>query len=249
MSAQTWNAEVYEKNARYVSDLGAPVVELLAPESGERILDVGCGDGVLTKKLQNMGCEMVGIDSSPEFVAAAKHLGLNAAVMDAARMDFREEFDAVFSNAALHWMKAADSVIANVFTALRPGGRFVAECGGKDCVKTIHTALIDVLNKRGYDGQAASPWYFPSAEEYGERLRRAGFEVEYIEVIPRPTPLPQGIIGFLETFADSFTALLPETERAAFIAEVSTRVQPILQKEDGSWFADYTRLRFKATKG
>lgn len=248
MAKQTWNAEVYNKNARYVSDLALPVVGLLAPLAGERILDVGCGDGILTKKLQDMGCEMVGIDSSPELIEAARRLGLDVSVMDATDMAFRDEFDAVFSNAALHWIKDADQVIQNVFAALRSGGRFVAECGGKDCVKAIHTALMDELERRGYDGRGASPWYFPSAEEYGERLARAGFQVDYIEVIPRPTPLPEGITGFLETFGGSFTSVLPDAERADYIQDVRRRLKPSLQASDGTWTADYTRLRFKAIK-
>lgn len=248
MSQQTWNADVYHKNARYVSDLALPVIELLAPQPGERILDLGCGDGVLTKQLQDLGCEMVGIDSSPELIKAARELGVDASVIDATEIAFESEFDAVFSNAALHWMKDADPVIQNVFAALRPGGRFVAECGGKDCVKTIHTALIEELNKRGYDGLAASPWYFPSAEEYGERLQQAGFNVEYIDVIPRPTPLPQGMAGFLETFAGSFTLMLPPAERSDYLQSVCERLASVLQADDGTWSADYTRLRFKAHK-
>lgn len=248
MAKQTWNAQVYEKNARYVSDLALPVVELLAPQAGERILDLGCGDGVVTKTLQEMGCEMVGIDSSPELIEAARKLGLDVSVMDATDMSFRDEFDAVFSNAALHWMTDPDRVIQNVFAALRSEGRFVAECGGEDCVKAIHTALMDELDQRGYDGRAASPWYFPSAREYGERLERAGFQVNYIEVIPRPTPLPEGIVGFLETFGNSFTLVLPAAERADYIQSVRRRLVPLLQADDGTWTADYTRLRFKAIK-
>src|SRR5690349_3792050 len=120
MSSQTWNSKEYAKNARFVTDLGAPVLELLAPQPGERILDVGCGDGVLTRKLADLGCRVVGIDSSPSFVAAARELGLEVVEGDAAQMDFERCFDAVFSNAALHWMKAADAVIRNVARALRP---------------------------------------------------------------------------------------------------------------------------------
>ena len=248
MTKQIWNADNYDKNARYVSDLAMPVVALLAPQAGERILDLGCGDGVLTQKLQRLGCDMEGVDASPELIEAARRLELNVSVLDAVDMRFRDEFDAVFSNAALHWMKDADRVIENVFAALRSGGRFVAECGGEDCVKTIHTALIDELDKRGYDGSAANPWYFPSTREYGERLARAGFRVDYIEVIPRPTPLPEGITGFLETFGGSFTSVLPVAERAEYIQAVRARVQPVLQADDGTWTADYTRLRFKAVK-
>jgi trans-aconitate methyltransferase len=248
VTKQTWNAEVYRRNARFVSDLGMPVVELLDPQPGERILDLGCGDGVLTRTLEDMGCELIGIDSSPELVDAALALGVNVTVKDATEMDFAEEFDAVFSNAVLHWIKDADRVIQNVFRALRPGGRFVAECGGHKCVEAIHTALVAELEMRGYDGWAASPWYFPAADEYGDRLTRAGFAVKYIAVIPRPTRLPGDITGFLETFAGSFTSVLPVADRTAYIEDVRNRLKPLLCADDGVWTADYTRLRFKAYK-
>lgn len=248
MGEQTWDAAVYQRNARFVSDLGMPVVELLDPEPGERILDLGCGDGVLTRKLKDMGCELVGIDSSPELVQAASQLGLDVTVQNATEIDFREEFDAVFSNAVLHWIKDADRAICRVFEALRPGGRFVAECGGHGCIETIHSALVTALEMRGYDALAASPWYFPTAEDYGERLTRAGFYVSYIEVIPRPTRLPGDIAGFLETFGGSFTSLLPPEERNTYLEEVRHRLRPLLCADDGTWTADYTRLRFLALK-
>lgn len=248
MTNQTWDAEVYGKNARFVSDLGMPVVALLDPQPGERILDLGCGDGVLTRKLEDMSCELVGIDSSPELVRAASKLGLNVAIQDATELEFDDEFDAVFSNAVLHWIRDADRVISAVFRALHRGGRFVAECGGHKCVETIRTALIEELEKRGLDGQAADPWYFPTTEDYGARLTKAGFAVEYIEIIPRPTPLPGDITGFLETFGGSFTAVVPAEDRQAYIDDVRDRVKPTLCGMDGSWTADYTRLRFKAYK-
>ncbi|MGH7897359.1 MAG: class I SAM-dependent methyltransferase, partial [Candidatus Binatia bacterium] len=144
-SRQSWDPERYARNARFVSDLGAPVVELLAPVAGERILDLGCGDGVLSKKLADLGCEIVGVDGSAGQVAAAQALGIDARVVDGEKLAFENEFDAVFSNAALHWMKRADDVIAGVWRALRPGGRFVAECGGAGCVATIEHALDRAL--------------------------------------------------------------------------------------------------------
>lgn len=245
---QTWNADVYRRNARYVSDLATPVIDLLRPRAGERILDLGCGDGVLTKKLADLGCAMVGIDASPDLVAAAVRRGVTASVLDATQLSYYEEFDAVFSNAVLHWIKDADRVIAGVLAALTPGGRFVAECGGHRCVETIHKALIAELDRRGYDGTAASPWYFPTAAEYGARLERAGFEVRYIEVIERPTPLPQGMTGFIETFGGSFVGVLPPAERDAYVADVCSRVASTLRADDGTWSADYTRLRFEAHK-
>jgi trans-aconitate methyltransferase len=245
MAQQTWSSEGYAKNARFVTDLGAPVLELLAPRAGEHILDVGCGDGVLTKKIADLGCHVVGLDSSADFVASARKLGLEVVEKSASDMDFVARFDAVFSNAALHWMKDADAVIGRIARALRPRGRFVAEMGGHGCVATIHSALIEELDRRGYDGRAASPWYFPTAEDYGARLAAAGFEVPYIALIPRPTPLPD-MMGWLATFSGYFTAVLPAAERQNYLESVRERIRPRLCDANGNWTADYVRLRFVA---
>src|SRR5574341_689656 len=189
-NTQSWDPERYARNARFVSDLGMPVVELLAPTAGERILDLGCGDGVLTEKLVAMGCQVVGVDGSAEQIEAARQRGLDAHVMDGQRLTFADEFDAVFSNAALHWMKRADDVIAGVWRALKPGGRFVGEFGGYQCVAKIVAALSECLQRRGIDATAVNPWYFPTTEEYGSRLQARGFVISYIALTPRPTPLP-----------------------------------------------------------
>ena len=163
MSAlQSWDPASYARNARFVSDLGSAVVELLAPRAGERILDLGCGDGALTKKLVDLGCEVVAVDSSAPQVEAARKLGLDAHVIDAEALPFREEFDAVFSNAVLHWIKRADRMIGAVHRSLRPEGRCVAECGGYGCVHKVRTALVHALDRRGMDGEAHVPWYFPT---------------------------------------------------------------------------------------
>jgi SAM-dependent methyltransferase len=246
--AQTWDPERYSRNARFVADLGAPVVELLAPRAGERILDVGCGDGVLTAKLVAMGCEVVGVDGSAAQVEAARKLSLDARVMDGEHLSFGHEFDAVFSNAALHWMRTPDAVLAGVWRALRPNGRFVAEFGGHGCVEKIKKALVHALNRRGIDGEAAVPWYFPAVEEYSTRLKKAGFSISYIALIPRPTPLPGDVTGWLETFAESFTACLPPPGRPGYIAEVREALRAELCDAGGKWTADYVRLRFAATK-
>ncbi len=155
---QSWDPDSYARNARFVSDLGAPVVELLAPEPGERILDLGCGDGALTAKLVALGCRVVGVDASAAQVEACRRLGLDARVGDGQRLGFDAEFDAVFSNAAIHWMKRPDDVIAGVSRALSAGGRFVGEFGGYGCVEKIKRALIATLASRGIDGERLNPW-------------------------------------------------------------------------------------------
>lgn len=245
---QTWDPDRYARNARFVSDLGAPVVELLAPRPGERILDLGCGDGALTKKLVGMGCDVVGVDGTAAQIDAAKKLGLHAQVTDAENLNFDNEFDAVFSNAALHWMRNQDKVIVGVHRALKSHGRFVAEMGGYGCVAKIKKALVDALDRRGLDGEAASPWYFPTVEDYSERLARGGFTPKYIALIDRPTPLPGDVTGWLETFAESFTKPLPAADRPAFLAEVQQALRPQLCDGAGKWTADYVRLRFSASK-
>jgi trans-aconitate methyltransferase len=245
---QSWNPERYDKHARFVSQLGMPVVELLAPRTGERILDLGCGDGVLTAKLAALGCEVVGIDASPEQVASACGLGLDCRVASGEALSFTNEFDAVFSNAALHWMRRPDAVIAGVRRALKPGGRFVGEMGGAGCVASIVAALTAALACRGVDAAAYNPWFFPTADDYRQRLESHGFSIDSIVLFPRPTLLPGDVTGWLETFAESFVAALLAAEHPAFVAEVRDALRPVLADAAGNWTADYVRLRFAATR-
>ena len=207
-AGQDWQAERYARNARFVADLGQPVVELLAPEPGERILDLGCGDGALTRKLAELGCDVVGVDAGPDMIRVARELGLDAHVVDGHELAFEREFDAVFSNAALHWMKRdPDAVVAGVARALKPGGRFVGEFGGHGNVAAIVTALLAVLARRDLDGMRGHPWYFPTPAAYRKCLEAHGFRVESIDLIPRPTPLPTGMSAWLDTFAEPMLKL------------------------------------------
>jgi trans-aconitate methyltransferase len=247
-SGQTWDPARYERNARFVSDLGAPVVELLAARPGERILDLGCGDGALTERLVAMGCDVVGVDGSAAQAEGARRRGLDARVADGEALAFAAEFDAVFSNAALHWMRRADAVIDGVWRALRPGGRFVGEMGGHGCVQAIVDALVAALAARGVDAATVNPWYFPAVDDYRGRLERRGFRVDHAVLFPRPTPLPGDVGGWLETFAEPFAAPLPPAARPGFFADVQERLRPRLCDADGRWTADYVRLRFAATK-
>jgi trans-aconitate methyltransferase len=248
--AQEWDASRYAENARFVSELGQPLLELLNPQSGECILDLGCGVGALTEKLVAIGAQVVGVDASEAMVAASRRRGLDAHVVDAYQLEFNSEFDAVFSNAALHWMKLdPDAVISGVYRSLKPGGRFVAELGGFGNVAAIAVALCARLAQSGVQNPAALlPWYFPTAEEYRNRLQGAGFKVEYIELIPRPTPLPTGMRGWLETFAVPILRTIPEENHGAFLADVCEKLRPALCDHRGVWTADYVRLRFLAKK-
>jgi SAM-dependent methyltransferase len=243
---QTWDPERYARNARFVSDLGQPVIELLAPRPAERVLDLGCGDGVLTQKLVDLGCSVVGVDGSAPQAEAARARGLDARVMDGQALGFEREFDAVFSNAALHWMRNSAAVIQGVARALRPGGRFVGEFGGKGCVAKILSAMEAALARRGIDAARLNPWYFPTASEYAARLAAGGFEVSYIALIPRPTLLPGDIRGWLETFCECFTSAVPAAERPALLDEVRAALRPELCDAEERWSADYVRLRFSA---
>lgn len=244
--SQRWNARRYADNARFVAELGAPLVDWLAPRAGERVLDLGCGDGALTTRLAATGCVVVGVDASADMVAAARAAGFDAGVADGETLAFQDEFDAVFSNAALHWMRDADAVIAGVARALHTGGRFVAELGGAGNVAKIVAALYAELRARSADPAAFDPWYFPGPEEYGARLAAQGFVVERIELFERPTPLPGDMLGWLQTFAGPFLRALPTAQHEDCLAAAVERLAPALRDVTGTWTADYVRLRFAA---
>jgi len=244
-STQAWSAQDYASNARFVADLAGEVVALLAPREGERILDLGCGDGALTAALCASGATVTGADAAPELVTAARARGLDVRLQDGRTLCFEREFDAVFSNAALHWMDDPDAVVAGVARALVPGGRFVGEFGGHGNVAAIVVALHAVLARRGIDGTTLTPWYFPTPARYRAVLEAHGFIVEAIALFPRPTLLPTDMAGWLRTFANPFFAPLDPAERAAAVEETLTLLRPVLFA-DGRWSADYVRLRFAA---
>lgn len=246
MSSQQWDPQSYGQNAGFVAELGRDVVALLAPQPGERVLDLGCGDGALTEQLVLAGCTVVGVDSSTAQVAGARARGLDARVLSGESLPFDAEFDAVFSNAALHWMRAADAVVSSVHRALRPGGRFVGELGGAGNVDTVRRALTGALTRRGLDAMALDPWLFPTPDWYRGLLERHGFLVRSMSLFPRDTIVPTDIAGWLETFAQPFLAPFDDTARRTILQEVSETVRPRLYDAERGWTVDYVRLRFSA---
>jgi trans-aconitate methyltransferase len=240
-----WTSDTYRVNAAYVPALGAAVLQMLNPRAGERILDVGCGDGSLTEKIVAAGATVVGVDVSEEMVAAARERGLDARIVDAERLPFEHEFDAVFSNAALHWVRDHDAMLAGVHRALKPGGRFVAEFGGHGNIAAIQVAIRSVLAQRGWETNIHR--YYATPAEYSARLHAHGFTVSDINLLPRPTPLPTGMRGWLETFERATLDRIPQKRRESFLQEVEDLLRDEVCDSQGNWTAHYVRLRFLAT--
>jgi SAM-dependent methyltransferase len=255
-AASHWSPADYATNAAFVPALGGAALALLAPKSGELIVDLGCGDGALTAQIAEAGARVIGLDASEAMVEAARLRGIDAFVADAQALDLESQalrfgqFDAAFSNAALHWMLDPDAVASGVFAILRPGGRFVGEMGGEGNVAALRSALRQELGGRGYPVPAEDPQWYPSCEEFVRLYACAGFVEIQAQLIPRPTPLPAGVSGWVKTFRAGMlnAAGVPEADRDSVAAAVETRLKPVLQQPDGSWSADYVRLRFTMRK-
>lgn len=248
--AQPWNAADYAANAGFVPALGAPVVALLDPQPGERILDLGCGDGVLTEQLTAAGASVLGIDADAAMLAAASARGLDVARIDGQNLPFAAEFDAVFTNAALHWMPDQAAVAAGVFRALKPGGRFVGECGGFGNIAALRTGIRAMLAKHGYDVTTTETQVYQTSDEYAEVLAAAGFVDIDTRLIAWPTPLATGIVGWLKTFRSGFLDNfgISRADQDGFARETEDFLRPILCDSAGHWVADYVRLRFSARR-
>jgi trans-aconitate methyltransferase len=249
--AKPWDARLYDRSHSFVWKHGAALLELLSPQPGERILDLGCGTGHLTAQIAAAGADVIGIDSAAAMIEQAHRAypALHFEVADARAFAFAEPFDAVFSNAALHWIKPPDSVVACVYGALKPGGRFVAELGGKGNVQATATALADAARGVGVT-PPESPWYFPSLGQYAGLLEAGGLEVTFALLFDRPTALEgeQGMRRWVEMFGDDTLAAVPPDRREEFLGAVEERLRPVLYR-DGTWYADYRRLRVVARRG
>jgi trans-aconitate methyltransferase len=247
-----WNAHAYDSSFGYVSMHGTPLLELLDPQPGERILDLGCGTGVLTADIAARGTRVLGIDGSRPMIEAAinQHPGLDFIVGDGHDFTVAHPYDGVFSNAALHWLsRDPDAVIACVRMALRPGGRFVAEMGGAGNCAALIAALSTAWREHGL-GEPELPWYFPSPAEYAFRLEKGGFKVRLLEYFDRPTALdecPNGAADWVRLFAGSMLAAVPPATVDSLLRRVNDLAAPALRRESG-WMADYVRLRFAAVR-
>jgi SAM-dependent methyltransferase len=245
-----WDAADYAGNAAFVPALGAPVVALLDPRPGERILDLGCGDGVLTQRIVAAGASVLGVDASASLRARARAAGLDVAEADGQALAFGPEFDAVFSNAALHWMLNAAAVARGVFSALKPGGRFVGEMGGVGNVESLRAALWQVMAEHGVTAPVDDPQWYPTPDEFTDVYAAAGFAGIEARLIPRPTELPAGIAQWILTFRGglmSSLGLSPEAQ-VDIAHAVEARLAPTATRADGVQIADYIRLRFSMRK-
>jgi trans-aconitate methyltransferase len=250
---QTWDASLYDARHSFVSAYGEDLVELLAPKADETIVDLGCGTGQLTARIAETGAKVLGLDASPEMIEQARrnHPALTFELADATRFHLPAPCDAVFSNAALHWVKPPEAAVVRIEAALRPGGRFVAEFGGHGNVRQIVVAArAAVAAVLGYDPGDVSPWYFPGVGEYAALLERHSLEVRFAALFDRPTPLKEGergMVHWLRMFGQPCFALLPQPDRERAMADTVERLKGALWR-DGRWTADYRRIRVSAVR-
>ena len=253
MTGSEWDTQLYQDRHAFVWRYGADLVELLAPRAGERILDLGCGTGQLTQQIAASGATVTGVDNSPAMIEEARrnHPDLRFEIADARDFTFAEPFDAVFSNAVLHWIKEPEMVVASVSRALMPGGRFVAELGGRGNVEAIVRAIYEARTAAGLPGgEHLNPWYYPSIAEYASLLEQHGLMATFATLFDRPTPLEDGDNGmrnWLTMFCGRFFEDVSEAVRPALIETIEALLRRTLYRE-GTWYADYRRLRIVASK-
>ncbi|RCW77284.1 class I SAM-dependent methyltransferase [Saliterribacillus persicus] len=242
-----WNAQLYDGSHAFVSQFGNDLISFLAPEKGERILDIGCGTGDLASEIQQRGAEVTGIDQSENMITQAKEKFplIDFHVTDLLELPYQSEFEAVFSNATLHWVKQPELALERIYQSLKPGGRFVAEFGGKGNVKIISDEVIRQLQLSGVENVTERfPWYFPSIAEYTTLMEKAGFRVTFAQHYDRPTPLEgeHGLRNWIEMFGASFFQEISEEKKQDLIAKVENNLEDTL-KNNGTWIADYKRIR------
>jgi len=247
-----WDADLYDQKHDFVSGYGKDVIALLSPRKGERILDIGCGTGDLAEIIHKKGATVIGLDNSNEMIEAArrKYPHIRFDNKNANDFVYDVKFDAVFSNATLHWVLEYDKVLGCIYNVLKPNGRFVAEFGGKGNVASIVTAIKNALAKSGYPDKGNDPvWYFPSLSEYTSLLEKSGFRVVFASHFDRETVLKDdnGIINWLQMFGQHYLKGLPDEAIETVLKDVEEQIRPTNFK-NGNWSIDYVRLRVVALK-
>ena len=251
MLSDEWNSTLYQEKHQFVWQYGADLLALLNPQQGDRILDLGCGTGQLSQKISESGAKVVGIDSSAEMIAQARlnYPNLDFRVADAANFSLEMQFDSVFSNATLHWIKSPQAVITCIKNSLKPGGVFLAEFGGKGNIESITTTIISILKESNYSQVPIDhPWYFPSMGEYVVLLEEQDFRVNYATLFERPTLLTDETLGmqnWLKMFTQNWLKNFSEPEKQDIYQKAEDKLKPLLYREN-TWFADYVRLRIMA---
>jgi SAM-dependent methyltransferase len=257
MTTKRWDATGYDRDFSFVTSYGDVLLDLLAAQPGERVLDVGCGTGHQAAALAALGAVVVGVDADPAMldVARAEHPEVRFELVDA--QDPRallaatgSPVDAVLSNAALHWMPRQDDVVAGLAAVLRPGGRLVVEMGGGPNVRLTTEAIRAGRRAVGLDADVASSWTFPTPGEQAGRLERHGFTVRSVALIDRPTPLAEGVTtaGWAAMFGATLVTDVPPERRAEFDAAVDDHARTLGLQTEAGWHADYVRLRFTAVR-
>lgn len=253
MKETVWNPGLYNDKHAFVYDYGKDLIQLLAPQKNERILDLGCGSGQLTNEIRLNALEVIGIDKSKSMIADAKskYDDIVFEVKDAANFKYDKPFDAIFSNAALHWVKNYKAAIQNMYDCLKQDGRIVLEFGGKGNVQIIVNQLRKSLLKRGYDTQSnLQLWYFPSIAEYTTALENEGFKVDMAQHYDRPTELADEITG-IKDWITMFGEAFFNNVTIQHIEEIKEEVQELVKSNcfiEGKWYADYKRIRVVARK-
>lgn len=250
--SQFWNTQLYDNSHDFVAKFGEGIFSWLQPKAGENILDLGCGTGDLTKKIQDVGATVIGIDSSAEMIATAqaKFPNINFQVGDARKLPFEESFDAIFSNAVLHWVPEKEKAISSMYKSLKKGGRMVVEFGGKDNIQQMWAALKNNLQKHGYPKNAdISFWYFPSIAAYSTLLEKQGFRVTQASHFDRPTPLKgaNGMKDWFLMFSEIFFVNITPSVKNKILDETQASLKTTHFK-NGAWAADYKRIRIIAVK-
>lgn len=252
MKEDSWNASLYDEKHSFVSHFGGDLVELLTPRAGEKILDLGCGTGDLANKLHQLGVDIIGVDKSDNMVQQAqkKYPAITFKVRDAVNLGYSNEFDAVFSNATLHWVKAPKQALQSIYQAIKPGGRFVAEFGGKGNVQKITDEIVNQLGEQEIAYKTEQfPWYYPSIGEYSTLMEQVGFRVTHAQHFDRPTPLngENGLRNWMEMFAFSMFDGIPTETKELIMTRVENNLREVLF-HNGEWIADYKRIRVVGMK-